>query len=270
MENTKLYKWSGAGNDFVVVDGRGKDVSAFRAPSVISRLCSEHSTDGLMILKESAGHDFSMEFYNPDGSGGMMCGNGGRCIAAFAAYLGVTGEHCVFEAPDGIHTADILSHEKDTLWEVRLGMVDVAGVKETLGGYFLETGTRHFVKFVPDVETVDVETEGRLYRMKPEFAPQGSNVNFVSVAHGGLRVRTFEKGVEGETLACGTGLTASAIAAFHCGIPPYRTGAAGRVEYHLQARIARLKVDFLPTGEDAFTGVFLTGPAELQGVFDYC
>ena len=175
MENTQLYKWSGAGNDFVVVDGRGKDVSAFRAPSVISRLCSEHSTDGLMILKESAGHDFSMEFYNPDGTGGMMCGNGGRCIAAFAAYLGVTGEHCVFEAPDGIHTADILSHEKDTLWEVRLGMVDVAGVKETLGGYFLETGTRHFVKFVPDVETVDVETEGRLYRMKPEFAPQGSD-----------------------------------------------------------------------------------------------
>ena len=269
MENAKLFKWSGAGNDFVVVDGRGKDVTAFRTAPVVSRLCSEHSTDGLMILKESAGHDFSMEFYNPDGSGGMMCGNGGRCIAAFASYLGICGPHCVFEAPDGIHTADILSHEEDNKWEVRLGMVDVAGVKEILGGYFLETGTRHFVKFVPDVEKVDVETEGRLLRMRPEFAPQGSNVNFVSVTPEGLRVRTFEKGVEGETLACGTGLTASAIAAYHCGIPPYRTNALGRVEYHLQARIARLNVDFLPTEEGGFKGVFLTGPTELQGVFDY-
>lgn len=269
MENAKLFKWSGAGNDFVVVDGRGKDVTAFRTAPVVSRLCSEHSTDGLMILKESAGHDFSMEFYNPDGSCGMMCGNGGRCIAAFASYLGICGPHCVFEAPDGVHTADILSHEEDNKWEVRLGMVDVAGVNEMLGGYFLETGTRHFVKFVPDVEKVDVETEGRLLRMRPEFAPQGSNVNFVSVAPEGLRVRTFEKGVEGETLACGTGLTASAIAAYHCGIPPYRTNASGRVEYHLHARIARLNVDFLPTEEGGFKGVFLTGPAELQGVFDY-
>ncbi len=270
MENTKLYKWSGAGNCFVVVDGRGKDVAAFRTASVIGRLCLEHSTDGLMILKESAEHDFSMEFYNPDGTGGMMCGNGGRCIAAFAHSLGLAGDHCVFDAPDGIHTADILSHDAENLWEVRLGMVDVAGVKEMLGGCFLETGTRHFVKFIPDVEKVDVDTEGRLYRRREEFAPQGSNVNFVSVIPGGLRVRTFEKGVEGETLACGTGLTASAIAAYHLGIPPYRTNAAGRVEYHLQARIARLKVDFLPTEGGAFTGVFLTGPAELQGVFDYC
>lgn len=269
MENTKLYKWSGAGNVFVVVDGRGIDVAAFRTAAVIRRLCSEHSTDGLMILKESSEHDFSMEFYNPDGTGGMMCGNGGRCIAAFAHSLGLAEEHCVFDAPDGIHTADILSHDSENLWEVRLGMVDVSEVKEILGGYFLETGTRHFVKFVPDVEKVDVETEGKAYRWKPEFAPRGSNVDFVSVTPEGLRVRTFEKGVEGETLACGTGITASAIAACHCGIPPYRTDAAGRVEYHIQARIARLKVDFLPTGESGFTGVFLTGPAELQGVFDY-
>ena len=171
-----------------------------------------------------------------------------------------------------------------------------------LGGYYLNTGTRHFVKFVPDVEVVDVETEGKALRWNEAFAPIGTNVNFVHVAPDGLHVRTFEKGVEGETLACGTGLTAAAIAAYEISRlrpadfarndkapvistknsddnpvistknsddnPVISTKAGGRVEksYRLRARQDWLSVDFTPGPEDTFTNVYLTGPARLVGI----
>lgn len=269
-----LYKFSGAGNDFVIIDGRHADVSPYRAAERISALCAEHGTDGLMILGEAAGQDFEMEFYNPDGSGGMMCGNGGRCIVAFADLLGIrpAGDRFHFLAPDGPHTAQILSHRSDSEWTVRLRMKDVQRIDELLGGCFLDTGTRHFVKFVDDVEAVDVATEGKALRWREEFAPIGTNVNFVSAdVLSALRVRTFEKGVEGETLACGTGLTASAIAAWHKGLPPTSVqeetpaGPSGqasardggtvisgrvagvRLSYRLKARRDCLNVDFIPT-----------------------
>ena len=252
-----LYKFSGAGNDFVVLDGRGKDVSEFRLKEKIGELCREYKTDGLMLLLESPEADFAMEFYNLDGSGGMMCGNGGRCIVAFADYLGLKpGEGGLwrFMAPDGMHSARILSRE-GLLWSVRLKMIDVHGIKPILGGYFLNTGTRHFVKFVEGVDEMDVDTEGRALRHNPAFAPEGANVNFVERCEGFLKIRTFEKGVEGETLACGTGITASAIAASIAG-PRSR-------EWTLRCRRGDLlKVDFTADGED-FTEVHLTGPAEL-------
>ena len=269
----KIYHFSGAGNDFVVLDGRREDLSAYRQPATIRRLCDEYGTDGLMILSDGAAAvDFTMEFYNPDGSSGMMCGNGGRCIAAFADYLGISaaaarGEASVsaalagegvlccgastdalsgeaqpegaaqagsgvaalkrylFRAPDGVHSAEILERAAETQpnrkqggrWQVRLGMRDVEGVKRVLDGYFLDTGTRHFVKFVPDVEAIDIDAEALPIRHDPLFAPEGTNVNFVQLVPGGIKVRTFEKGVEGETLACGTGITASAIAAVFSG-----------------------------------------------------
>ena len=259
----KLYKFSGAGNDFVVIDGREGDVSAFREVPRIEALCQEFKTDGLMILGSGdAGVDFTMEFYNPDGSGGMMCGNGGRCITAFADMLGIKpseGGSFVFLAPDGPHTAVTINHPSDRDWTIRLGMKDVAEAHELLGGTFLDTGTRHFVKFVPDVEEVDVATEGKELRWREEFAPQGTNVNFVSPAGDVLHVRTFEKGVEGETLACGTGITASAIAAHMKGIAPSETGTDGRLTYRIRARIDDLSVDFLPD----HSSVYLTGPATM-------
>ena len=257
---------SGAGNCFVTLDGRGRDVSAFREEARIRDLCREYRTDGLMILCESGSPaDFGMEFYNPDGSGGMMCGNGGRCITAFADFLGIKPSapgHYEFTAPDGLHSADILTKE-DGVWTVRLRMKDVDEVKQMLGGYFLNTGTRHFVKFVDDVESMDVDSEGRALRRNPAFAPEGTNVDFVHPAADGLHVRTFEKGVEGETLACGTGITASAIAACFAGIVPVQAPdtAPGRVTVALKARRNWLQVDFVPAG-DGFREVYLTGPAE--------
>ena len=282
---TKLYKFSGAGNDFVVIDGREGDVSAFRELARIEALCKEFKTDGFMILGDGdAEVDFTMEFYNPDGSGGMMCGNGGRCIVAFADYLGIrpaSGDVFLFRAPDGLHTGEILERPEDGLWEVRIKMIDVHGITPMLGGLFLNTGTRHFVKFVDDVEKVDIDTEGKALRWDPAFAPVGTNVNFVHVAPDGLHVRTFEKGVEGETLACGTGLTASAIAAYQISrLRPagsarndktdvISTKAEGRVEksYRLRARQDWLSVNFTPGADEKFTDVYLTGPARLVAVF---
>ena len=264
-----IYHFSGAGNDFVVIDGREGDVSAYREVPRIEALCKQYKTDGLMILgmPDQVGHDdgstgsatfmadrdrpsvdFTMEFYNPDGSGGMMCGNGGRCIVAFADYLGIkpaSGGVFLFMAPDGLHTGEIK-------------MIDVQGITPMLGGYFLNTGTRHFVKFVEDVEQVDVDAEGKALRWNEAFAPIGTNVNFVHVAPDGLHVRTFEKGVEGETLACGTGLTASALVAHHAGVPTATPGA-----YRLRARQDWLSVNFTPGADEKFTDVYLTGPARL-------
>ena len=255
-----LYKWSGAGNLFVIVDGRGSDVSGLRLPQTISIICDHYGTDGLMILNSPRqdGTDFDMEFYNPDGSGGMMCGNGGRCIAAFADYLGIkpaSSSKYVFTAPDGQHDAEILSH-KDNNWNVRLKMSDAEAPDEVLDGWFINTGTRHFVKFVEDVEAVDVDNDGRATRMNWVFRPEGANVNFVQVLPDcSLKVRTFEKGVERETAACGTGLTASALVAFH-------TGRISSPSVLLHARQDDLKVDFIADG-GRFTEVHLTGPATL-------
>jgi len=274
----RLHKYSGAGNDFVVLDGRTEDVSAYRDPKRIAELCGEYGTDGLMILNEGgAEYDFRMEYYNSDGSGGMMCGNGGRCIVAFADYLGVKpschadsptrhpelaeGSY-LFRAPDGLHTGEILQRPEDGLWEVRIKMIDVHGVTPMLGGLFLNTGTRHFVKFVDDVEQVDIDKEGKALRWDPAFAPIGTNVNFVHVAPDGLHVRTFEKGVEGETLACGTGLTASAIAAYAAAVIPNEAKESVR----LRARQDWLSVDFTAGPDQTFTDVYLTGPARLVSV----
>lgn len=256
----KFYKYQGAGNDFLVVDGRECKVEL--TPGQISLLCDRHlglGADGLMILGKSTRPecDFSMEYYNSDGSGGMMCGNGGRCIVAFAADLGY-GHFC-FDAPDGLHAASLVASgsssdligaaclpfsRQDRI--VRLKMKDVSGAERFGQDWFLDTGTRHFVRFVEDVEAQDVVADGRVLRHDGRFAPVGTNVNFVqSVGHDNIVVRTYEKGVEDETLACGTGIVASSLAAWLRN--PSAFGQSRNVTIDVQARIARLKVEFSPS-----------------------
>lgn len=269
--------FSGAGNDFVVIDARREAarplccrwshaddalLSLCREPSSIAAICSRYGTDGLMLLCDSVRYDFRMEFYNPDGSTGMMCGNGGRCIAAFASYLGIVpagGDEYVFEAPDALHVARILSRSGDE-WSVSLSMRDVSEVRETPAGLFLDTGARHCVVFVPDVAEVDVAAVGCRLRRDALFAPEGTNVDFVSVMpDGALAVRTFEKGVEGETLACGTGVVASVLAG------SWRSGAPdGIFETRVRTRNAWMSVGFRREG-GCFSGITLTGPAALLG-----
>ena len=297
-----VYKYDGAGNDFVVIDGRGTDVGICRKGEFIRTICDRKSglraadgrigADGLMILDspEAAADglrpDFRMEYFNSDGSGGMMCGNGGRCIAAFADRLGIRPDRGIllFEAPDGLHTASITGRSGDTL-TVCLKMLDVKELIRYDDGCFLDTGTRHFVCFRQDIEAVDVEKEGAVLRHDSRFAPQGANVNFVSPQNDlTIAVRTFEKGVEAETLACGTGITASAIASYAQGIEPTQRLADGVVSYSVQARRDRLSVRFRPSFQLAETAgddsrstltdlrngpvaseVYLTGPATFIG-----
>lgn len=260
---TVIFKYSGAGNDFIVLDGRGKDLTEYRNASRIRALCDRSSgfkaadgrigADGLMILSDSAEADFRMEFFNPDGSSGMMCGNGGRCITAFASDLGIRpaaeGEF-VFEAADGLHRARILKKEGNESI-VRLLMVQPSGLQQYPDGWFINTGARHFVRFVPDVEAVDINTEGPAIRHRSDFSPEGTNVDFVQILpDSSLNIRTFEKGVEAETLACGTGIVAAALVYSHL----HRSSIPCTITVHARR-------DDLTVGISA-QEIWLTGPAE--------
>ena len=301
----KLYKYHGAGNDFLLLDGRESPVEL--SPERVAALCDRHTgigSDGLMVLSESSGSDFKMDFYNPDGSGGMMCGNGGRCIVAFARDLGIQpseGGRYVFEAPDGTHWAEVLSDE-GRVKTIRLGMKDVVDchpvalshpissahassvfpgqspsvipgqapsvipgrVPGISRGWFIDTGTRHFVTFVSSVERLKVEKVGRTIRRLPQFGPVGVNVNFVEIlSPTEIAVRTFEKGVEAETLSCGTGITASAIAAsIETGSSASAVTGTGLETILVHARRHDLTVSFRPFTSLPVTGLTLTGPAE--------
>lgn len=279
----KLYKYQGAGNDFLIADNR--DGAVVHADGCliytdgdsecrlkISDICDRRygvGADGLMLLEYSDKYDFHMTYFNSDGSGGMMCGNGGRCMVAFAADMGIT--HFDFDAADGFHSAEILKHEGKRK-TVRLKMKNVreysrhdalTGVDVPSEGWFLDTGTRHFVRFVSEIEEYDIVGEGRNIRYKAqELQPVGANVNYVEPCSDGIKVRTYEKGVEDETFACGTGITASAIASWLSGAEPSEMEEDGRVRYDVYAKRDRLAVDFVPSEtSDEFCDVWLTGPA---------
>ena len=293
-----FYKYNGAGNDFLVADNR--DGSIHLTEKYISEICDRHygvGADGVMLLGSGGeAFDFTMDYFNSDGSGGMMCGNGGRCIVAFASFLGLKpasqAGRWSFVAADGEHRAELLSSEGNTL-TVRLQMIDISVARHydslkndaSASGWFVDTGTRHFVHFVDTPLTSEyVDVQGRKLRHAEEFAPLGANVNFV-VKGNPLKVRTFEKGVEAETCACGTGITASAAAAWLCGVAPAsRDAMTGALHYVVDALNDRLSVDFLPhcrpedslrassaahaPGTPLFTDVWLTGPATLVAKLD--
>lgn len=262
-----LYKYQGAGNDFLIADNR--DGAIALTAQQVAKLCDRRygiGADGLMLLESSEDYDFRMVYYNSDGSGGMMCGNGGRCIVAFAADRGL--KHFDFDAADGFHTAQILE-DRSGVKIVRLKMKDVhgyeqyeslTGVNVQSGGYFLDTGTRHYVRFVSGLEEYDVVAEGRDIRYNAkDLQPVGANVNFVEPCDGGIKVRTYEKGVEDETFACGTGIVASCLASYVHGLKPTARCQDGRVRYDVRAKRDGLSVDFIP--DQLAKDVWLTGPA---------
>ena len=281
----KLYKYQGAGNDFLIADNRNgaireadgvlyiTTVDGSELTYRIENLCDRRygiGADGLMLLDRAPeGYDFKMTYFNSDGSGGMMCGNGGRCIVAFAADCGITNFE--FIAADGPHSAQILASDAKSK-VVRLKMKDVAeyagydvltGPSSPSKGIFLDTGTRHYVRFVDNLHDYNIVGEGSDIRWNAEeLKPIGANVNFVEPLNGVVNVRTYEKGVEDETYACGTGIVASCMASYITGVKPSAIEEDGRVRYDVMAKRDPLAVDFIPLEVGGIAkDVWLTGPA---------
>lgn len=246
-----FYKYQGTGNDFILIDNRDGRFNCDN--QAIARLCDRHfgiGADGLLLLESTEGFDFRMVYYNSDGSPATMCGNGGRCIAAFANRMNVVSANAHFLAADGPHYAKIEVLGEQTS-QVELSMKDV--IPSDIGEHFviLNTGTPHFVRFVEEPDAIDVMKEGAEIRYAPDYAPAGTNVDFARHADDQIYVRTYEKGVEAETLSCGTGVTASAIAA---------SVFTGRNSYFVTTRGGKLSVTFERNGV-TFTNIRLTGPA---------
>lgn len=205
-------KYHGAGNDFVLIDDR--ESKYHLTTSQIASICNRRTgvgADGLMLLQQSADYDFRMLYYNSDGHTASMCGNGGRCITAFAKRLGIIGAVARFEAGDNPHEAAVVGWDGNS-GIIKIGMNVVAQPEPFMDGFFVNTGVPHFVQKVDDIADYDVFTNGRTLRNNSVFSPDGTNVDFIeSMPDGRLFVRTYERGVEGETLSCGTGVTASAL-----------------------------------------------------------
>ena len=245
-----FYKYQGTGNDFVVIDNRNgffpKDNHA-----MIAEICNRKygiGADGLLLLENNSKVDFTMVYYNADGKLGSMCGNGGRCIVHFANFLNIINENIVFEAIDGLHEASI--HNAI----VSLKMNDVAAININSNSVFLNTGSPHHVEMVQDLKNYNVVENGSLIRNKT-YGKEGSNINFVEKIGTNLfAVRTYERGVEAETLSCGTGVTAVAIA-----LSETNRIDTNNVELHTEG--GNLLVHFSKLN-GTYYDVYLEGPAK--------
>jgi len=248
--NLVFYKYQGTGNDFIILDNRGNKIELNREN--IKDLCDRRfgiGADGLMLMNNRAGYDFDMLYYNSDGNRSSMCGNGGRCMVMFAYNMGLRKSEYLFNAIDGEHKAAVA----DNGW-INLKMKDVDSVETPFSDFILDTGSPHYVKPVSDVWNINVVKEGREIRYGKRFADKGINVNFVELnADGNISVRTYERGVEDETLSCGTGVTASALVFAH--------NENGFNHINVKTPGGNLAVEFDKNGEASFKNVWLSGPA---------
>ena len=246
-----FYKYQGTGNDFVMIDNRENTFNKYNT-KLVAFLCDRKfgiGADGLILLENHEKYDFKMVYYNADGNESSMCGNGGRCLVAFAKQLGVITDKGAFEAIDGYHFATI-----DDDGMVSLQMKDVSEVKLHNDYAFLDTGSPHHVQLVENLKQYDVKKEGAKLRYSDLYGTAGSNINFVDqIDSDKFAVRTYERGVEDETLSCGTGATAVAIAM-------YKTGKTSSSAVKLNVEGGNLEVSFKEESGQ-FLDVFLKGPA---------
>ena len=256
----EFYKYQGTGNDFVMIDNRSNTFPKENI-QLIAHLCDRRfgiGGDGLILLENDPEADFKMVYYNSDGNQSTMCGNGGRCLVAFAQQLNVIKNDATFNAIDGLHHASV---SQDGI--VSLQMIDVLEIKETLDYSFLNTGSPHHVQLVEDLEHYNVKENGAAIRYSDLYGKTGSNINFVSkIDDTTFSIRTYERGVEDETLACGTGATAVAIAM-------NATGVTDATTIDLNVEGGKLAVSF-DKNDNAYTNVFLIGPAKFvfKGVME--
>ncbi len=246
----KFHKYQGTGNDFVVIDNRSETFPK-NDTKLVAGLCDRRfgvGADGLLLLEDDKMSDFKMVYFNADGAPGSMCGNGGRCLVAFAHHLGMIGARTSFNAVDGLHHAGINGEE------VSLRMVDVHEIHQKKNHSYLNTGSPHHVQLVRNLKDFDVEREGRKLRYGL-YGQTGSNINFVEPLEGNtFLVRTYERGVEAETLSCGTGVTAVALAM-------HKLGKTDSKHVDIRTLGGELSISFEPS-EGGYANVYLTGPAK--------
>ncbi|WP_316804532.1 diaminopimelate epimerase [Pedobacter nototheniae] len=249
-----FYKYQGAGNDFILIDHRANPVKNIDY-DLVAQLCHRRfgiGADGLMFLQNHKDYDFEMLYFNADGKPGSMCGNGGRCIVAFAKHLGIIDKETDFLAVDGPHHARISENGE---W-VDLQMIDVNTMNKDGDAFVLNTGSPHYVALQKNLKDIDVFHAGKNIRYNDTYKAEGINVNFVEDMTDYLFVRTYERGVEDETYACGTGVTAVAMAmAKH-------KNQTGHIKTDVKVLGGDIKVEFDYDGT-TFTNVFLCGPAKL-------
>ena len=248
-----FYKYQGTGNDFVMIDNRDQKISK-NDTKLVRKLCDRKfgiGADGLILLEnpDKAEDDFKMIYFNADGNESSMCGNGGRCLVAFAKFLGIIKDKARFTAIDGPHEAAIESGI------VSLKMQDVNEIIVNGDFLFLDTGSPHHIAFSEGISTKDIRKEGAEIRYSDRYSNGGTNVNFVeAISEDSFSVRTYERGVEDETLSCGTGVTAVALAA-------YASGKTNSEKVKLITQGGELFVQFKKT-EEGFRDIWLSGPAE--------
>ncbi len=249
----QFTKYHGTGNDFIMIDARAFIATIF-TEEFVRELCDRHlgiGADGLILLMKDAQLDFRMKYFNSNGREGTMCGNGGRCITAFAKNLGIIKEKAVFCGIDGLHESVINENG-----HISLKMIDVNDIKVLDDGFLIDTGSMHFVSFHKDLSSLDVYSEGKEIRHQARFGSEGTNVNFVQIiSDHELKIRTYERGVENETLSCGTGSVAAAISAY------LRTNT-DKNSYLIHAPGGDLNVSFNSANREYFTNIWLKGPAE--------
>lgn len=252
----EFYKYQATGNDFIIIDDR-EELFNIDDSNLIKSLCERKmgvGADGLILLRNHNSYDFEMIYFNSDGNQSTLCGNGARCIVSFANTLDIISSKSTFLAIDGIHQANI--YDKS----VSIKFNDIKSIQFDNGNYIVDSGSPHFITFKDNIENLDVENEGRSIRNMDKFSRDGINVNFVSLGDS-IRIRTYERGVESETLSCGTGAVAASIALFYSGLFEDN-------EVDLQTNGGLLSVTF-----DEFNGVFkniwLTGEANLVYIGEF-
>lgn len=247
----QFYKYQGTGNDFIMIDNRRLFFPKTNT-NLIHKLCDRRfgiGADGLILLEPSDNEDFTMVYFNADGNEGSMCGNGGRCLVAFAKQLKIIENETTFYAVDGLHYATI----KKGI--ISLKMIDVNEIEITDSYSFLNTGSPHHISFCDTVSDINVKEVGAEIRYGAPYFEVGTNVNFAEqITENSFKVRTYERGVEDETLACGTGVTAVAIAA-------HKTSKTTSNHIKIEVLGGNLEVSFDKEG-DNYKNVFLTGPAQ--------
>ncbi len=250
MTTIAFHKYQGAGNDFIIIDNR-EDLFPKNAPLLIEKLCSRKfgiGADGLILLEKSAEFDFKMIYFNADGNESTMCGNGGRCIVAFAHKIDLIDKKTTFEAIDGKHFATIENKE------VKLQMIDIHDIQHHPNHYFVNSGSPHHIILTTHLNLCNVVSDGRKIRNDAPYFEQGSNVNFVEkISENHFKIRTYERGVEDETLACGTGATAVAVAMYDAKMTNNNT-------LIIETLGGNLEVSFQKENQH-FTNVYLKGSA---------